>query len=108
MTSQQVRGSNGPLPDQRFPKPGGASHNLEDLLRPLSGLKGLKPRALRDRAFDDLERLYFVAFSRAQEVLVLVGLNKTRPSKASIPNVATGSDRAGISHGSAWPITYLD
>lgn len=93
---------------KRFPKTGGASHNLEDLLRPLSGLKGLKPRALRDRAFDDLERLYFVAFSRAQEVLVLVGLNKTRPSKASIPNVATGSDRAGISHGSAWPITYLD
>lgn len=93
---------------KRFPKTGGASHNLEDLLRPLSGLKGLKPRDLRDRAFDDLERLYFVAFSRAQEVLVLVGLNKTRPSKASIPNVATGSDRAGISHGSAWPITYLD
>jgi DNA helicase-2/ATP-dependent DNA helicase PcrA len=93
---------------KRFPKEGGSSHNLEDLLRPLSGLKGVAKRTPKDRAFDDLERLYFVAFSRAQEVLVLVGLEKTRPSNGSIPNIATGWDRDGIAHGSTWPITYLD
>lgn len=93
---------------KRFPKDGGASHNLEDLLRPLSGLKGVSSRSARDRAFDDLERLYFVAFSRAQEVLVLVGLNKTRPKNSSITNVATGWDRNTTNHGTVWPITYLD
>lgn len=93
---------------KRFPKDGGASHNLEDLLRPLSGLKGMAKRSAKDRAFDDLERLYFVAFSRAQDVLVLIGLNKTRPSRGTIPNVATGWDRASTAHGIAWPITYLD
>jgi DNA helicase-2/ATP-dependent DNA helicase PcrA len=93
---------------KRFPKEGGASHNLEDLLRPLSGLKGIAKRRGQDRAFDDLERLFFVAFSRAEEALVLVGLNKTRPSNGSIPNVASGWDRNENTHGSAWPITYLD
>jgi DNA helicase-2/ATP-dependent DNA helicase PcrA len=93
---------------KRFPKEGGASHNLEDLLRPLSGLKGTTKRSGMDRAFDDLERLYFVAFSRAQEVLVLVGLNKTRPDGGTIPNVASGWDRNEIPHGTSWPITYLD
>jgi DNA helicase-2/ATP-dependent DNA helicase PcrA len=93
---------------KRFPKEGGSSHNLEDLLRPLSGLKGMAKRLPKDRAFDDLERLYFVAFSRAQEVLVLVGLDGTRPASSTIPNIATGWDRDGIAHGNTWPITYLD
>jgi DNA helicase II / ATP-dependent DNA helicase PcrA len=93
---------------KRFPRGGGASHNLEDLLRPLSGLKGIAKTSLKDRAFDDLERLYFVAFSRAQEVLVLVGLNDTRPNIGVIPNVATGWDRKEQPHGKGWPITYLD
>ncbi len=93
---------------KRFPKEGGASHNLEDLLRPLSGLKGVARRSGQDRAFDDLERQYFVGFSRAQEVLVLVGLNKTRPNGGSIANVAAGWDRNGHPHGTNWSITYLD
>ena len=92
---------------KRFPKEGGASHNLEDLLRPLSGLKGSNFRSGKDRAFDDLERLYFVAFSRAQEVLVLVGLNQTRPQGGNIPNVASGYDRRCHAHGTNWPIAYL-
>ena len=32
-------------------------------------------RDSKDMAFDDLTRLYFVAFSRAKDVLLLVGLN---------------------------------
>lgn len=93
---------------KRFPKEGGDSHNLEDLLRPLSGLKGVAMRSGRDRAFDDLERLYFVAFSRAQEVLVLVGLDKTRPAGGIIPSVASGWDRDEYPHGTGWSIIYLD
>lgn len=92
---------------KRFPREGGASHNLEDLLRPLSSLGGVANRSGRERAFDDLERLYFVAFSRAQEALVLVGLDRTRPTNGNIPNVATGWDRVQNRHGSGWPITYL-
>lgn len=93
---------------KRFPKKGGASHNLEDLLHPLSGLKSVAIGTPKDRAFDDLERLYFVAFSRAQDVLVLVGLNKTRPSNCTIPNVASGWDRKTHPHGAGWPMIYLD
>jgi DNA helicase-2/ATP-dependent DNA helicase PcrA len=91
---------------KRFPKDGGMSHTLEDMIRPLSGL-GKPVRSATDRAFDDLERLYYVAFTRAQQVLVLVGLDKVRPRSCSIPNVASGWDRQGTPHGPKWPITYL-
>jgi DNA helicase-2/ATP-dependent DNA helicase PcrA len=96
---------------KRFPREGGASHNLEDLLKPLSGMKDVAKRSGQDRAFDDLERLYFVAYSRAQEVLVLIGLESTRPDSGTIPNVAAGWERSNERrnlHGPAWPITYLD
>jgi DNA helicase-2/ATP-dependent DNA helicase PcrA len=46
-----------------------------------------------DRAFDDLYRQYFVAFSRAQDVLLLVGLNASHPDRGNVLNVATGWDR---------------
>lgn len=91
---------------KRFPKDGGMSHTLEDMIRPLSGL-GSPTRSATDRAFDDLERLYYVAFTRAQQVLLLVGLDKVKPSNATIPNVASGWDRHRNTHGTAWPITYL-
>ncbi len=91
---------------KRYPRNGGMSHTLEDMIRPLSGLPS-PTRSAKDRAFDDLERLYYVAFTRAQQVLVLVGLDKVIPSSARIPNVAVGWDRQGTAHGSSWPITYL-
>ena len=47
-----------------------------------------------DRAFDDLYRQFFVAYSRAQEVLLLVGLNATLPG-GIVSNVATGHTRTG-------------
>jgi DNA helicase-2/ATP-dependent DNA helicase PcrA len=46
----------------------------------------------RDRAFDDLYRQYFVAFSRAQDVLILAGLNVSGP-QGRISNVAAGYAR---------------
>ena len=56
-------------------------------------------RNSKDCAFDDLTRLYFVAFSRAKDVLLLVGLNPnidgySRKDKLiKIPNVALGWNR---------------
>lgn len=91
---------------KRYPEGGGASHNLEDLVRPYSAL-GAGTRTGQDRSFDDLERLYFVAFSRAEDVLVLVGHTKTKPSESKIKNVAAGFDRKGKKHGLKWPIIYI-
>jgi DNA helicase-2/ATP-dependent DNA helicase PcrA len=75
----------------RFPQEGDTPHRLEDEFRPYSPL-GKPTRSERDRAFDDLIRQYFVAFSRARNVLLLVGLESARPQGA-IPNVALGWER---------------
>lgn len=75
------------------------SVNLEDELRSYSPL-GASQRASLDRAFDDLIRHYYVSFSRAQDVLLLVGLNSVcigytiASGYRQIPNVATGWTRA--------------
>jgi len=74
---------------KRFPRSGGKTCTVEDELRPHSSL-GQSQRPALDRAFDDLIRLYFEAYSRAQDVLLLVGLTAVRDR---IPNIATGWDR---------------
>lgn len=79
---------------RRFPRDGGMTCNMEDELRFYSPL-GPPQTAALDRAFDDLTRLYFEAYSRAQDVLLLVGLDSVRQR---IPNVATGWDRNGTWH----------
>ena len=77
---------------KRFPKSGGTPHVLEDLLRKNHpGFSTLK-RSAQDRAFDDLYRQFFVAYSRAQEGLLLVGVSPTYPGNRAI-NVATGWQR---------------
>lgn len=78
---------------KRFPSSGGVPQRLEDLLRASSPL-GVSARDERDRAFDDLYRQFFVANSRAQDVLLLVGVVPTAPG-GRVPNVATGWDRTG-------------
>lgn len=83
----------------RFPTDGGAPHAMEDRLRLFSDL-GAPDRPALDRAFDDLYRQYFVAFSRPQQVLVLAGLDPVHPT-ASVPNVATGCRRDGTNPWSA-------
>ena len=65
---------------------------LEDELRPFSPF-GSPTRSARDREFDDLIRQYFVAFSRPQDVLMLVGLCDNNGKPKAIPNVATGWTR---------------
>jgi DNA helicase-2/ATP-dependent DNA helicase PcrA len=77
---------------KRFPKNGSYPHNLEDMLRPFSPI-GVPTRLALDRAFDDLIRQYFVAFSRPQDVLLLVGLGQPNNMPNQIPNVATGWTR---------------
>lgn len=83
---------------KRFPEDGGKSCTMEDEIRTCSPL-GKPTRSGRDRAFDDLTRHFFVAYSRAQDVLLLVGLT-TYPE---IPNVATGWTR-----NDSWPWQGLD
>jgi DNA helicase-2/ATP-dependent DNA helicase PcrA len=78
---------------KRYPDDGGPPHRLEDLLRPHSPL-GVPTRSQVDRAFDDLYRQFFVALSRPQDVLLLVGVDPTAPG-GRVPNVATGWDRTG-------------
>ena len=90
---------------KRFPEEGGKSCDLEDLIRTCSPLETPKRSGI-DRAFDDLIRHYFVAFSRPQDILLLVGLNTvkngydTKNEHKRIPNVATGWSRDGNWH---WP-----
>jgi DNA helicase-2/ATP-dependent DNA helicase PcrA len=79
---------------KRFPRNPGKACAMEDELRPYSPL-GISGRSGLDRAFDDLIRQYFVAYSRAQDVLLLVGLDSVRNG---IPNVATGWERTGQWH----------
>jgi DNA helicase-2/ATP-dependent DNA helicase PcrA len=81
---------------RRFPNGPATPHRLEDLLRPHSPL-GTVSRNGTNRAFDDLYRQYFVAFSRPRDVLVLAGLNAARPG-GPVPNVACGWDRTGRCH----------
>lgn len=84
---------------KRFPKNGDDTCHIEDNLRIYSEI-GTSSRDARDRAFDDLIRLYFVAFSRAQDIVLLVGLNSVKngyylksEEHREIPNVATGWNR---------------
>ncbi len=83
---------------KRFPMDGDRASQLEDELRAYSPL-GEPARTSRDRAFDDLIRQYYVAFSRPQDLLLLIGLSPVKDGyrvdkeRVYIPNVATGWDR---------------
>lgn len=82
----------------RFPKSKKEKITIEDAIRKHSSL-GANPRSEKDRSFDDLIRLYFVAFSRAESVLLLVGLNpaiqgyEKGNNHFDIPNIALGWSR---------------
>ena len=79
----------------RFPdknKPSNAVRAEEDMERHLpSPLRGGRLAAERD--FDDLVRLYYVAYSRPQSALILVGNSELLGPK--IPNAALGWRRDG-------------
>ena len=71
-----------------------STHIVENNTRPYGQLRDGAFRYWRDSAFDDLVRRYFVAFSRPQALLILVGLDAAQPGRR-IMNVATGSIRSG-------------
>lgn len=83
----------------RFPKDNDEKISIEDKVRLYSSL-GESERSKKDRDFDDLTRLYFVAFSRAEDVLILIGLNPaidgytSKDKYINIPNIALGWNRA--------------
>jgi DNA helicase-2/ATP-dependent DNA helicase PcrA len=70
-----------------------APYSLEDSLRPFSDGLPAPTRSRRDRAFDDLIRQYYVAFTRAQHVLVLCGLGDEQDGPNHVRNVGTGWTR---------------
>ena len=82
----------------RFPKLITEELTLENRIRQYSKLRENK-RGEKDKSFDDLTRLYFVAFSRAEKVLLLIGLNSAiegynkKNDHFDIPNVALGWSR---------------
>ena len=75
-------------------------------MRPHSPLKKLL-RDPVDRAFDDLFRQFIVAFSRPEEVLLIVGVNGSHPDRGVVQNVATGWDRLEVNR---WKgnLPYID
>lgn len=84
--------------NQRFPKKEPEYTIMEESIRKYSEL-GESDRSEKDKSFDDLTRLYFVAFSRAENILLLIGLNQAidgysfKQKHQSIPNVALGWSR---------------
>ena len=82
----------------RFPKKEPDYTIMEESIRKYSELSD-DNRSEKDKSFDDLTRLYFVAFSRAEHILILIGLNKAidgysfKQKHKSIPNVALGWSR---------------
>ena len=82
---------------RRFPDSGSNVTVLENYLSEFSGDIG-EARLERDevqRTFDDLCRLYYVAYSRAKSALILVGLTNSLEYNTKIQNVATGWDLSG-------------
>jgi len=80
----------------RFPDRISETYMVEDNTIPHGGLGSASFAAWRDRAFDDLTRLYYVAYSRAQSLLVLVGLTSVLP-EGDVPHVAMAWTRTRTS-----------
>ncbi len=90
----------------RYPTGPDLPHQLEDSFRQFSDI-GVPDRPAIYRAFDDLVRNYFVAFSRAQDVLILAGhRNSQRPKTTGRPaeHVGSGWIRPTAAHPAGqWP-----
>lgn len=78
----------------RYPEAGDSVHLVEDLIAafcPIGPARAQRPAI--DRAWDDLRRLYFVAYSRPENVLLLVGLTSQTGPNPRVLSVATGDLR---------------
>lgn len=80
----------------RFPNTASSVAHLEDDLAPFTEVGPARTaRSALDRSFDDLMRLYYVAYSRPQTALLLVGLDKTIATASTVKTVASGWRRDG-------------
>lgn len=76
---------------RRFPETPSSVCILEDDLADHCEIGPLRrSRSSLERTFDDLIRLYYVAYSRAQSVLMLVGLDHCLQYNTRVRHVATG------------------
>ncbi|WP_375766015.1 ATP-dependent helicase [Archangium gephyra] len=84
---------------RRFPEAPSNVAELEDELASATPIGPLRQtRNGMQRTFEDLLRLYYVAYSRPQSVLLLVGLDQCLQQRTRIRNVATSWRRDGT-----WP-----
>ena len=80
----------------RAPNGPDSVHKVEDDIAAFTKVGSLRTaRPGRDRAWDDLRRLYFVAFSRAQNVLLLVGLTSVIRQQNPVPAIGCGALSGG-------------
>jgi DNA helicase-2/ATP-dependent DNA helicase PcrA len=74
----------------RFPNQGDSVHLLEGNTAPHCPIGALRvQRSDVDRAWDDIRRLYFVAYSRPENVLILAGLT-SQLRQNPVPTIAMG------------------
>jgi DNA helicase-2/ATP-dependent DNA helicase PcrA len=75
---------------RRFPESPSNVTTLEDDVAEACSIGSLRQtRTALQRTFEDLTRLYYVAYSRPQVALLLVGLRKSLQYNTNIKNVAT-------------------
>lgn len=81
---------------RRFPETPSNVTLMEDDFTPCCNIGSLRSvRRAQDRTFDDLVRLYYVGYSRAQTMLLLVGVDLCLRYHTNIKHVATGWRRDG-------------
>jgi DNA helicase II / ATP-dependent DNA helicase PcrA len=81
---------------RRFPKKPSSQADMEDHLAvhtPIGAYRTARPAL--DRTFDDLVRLYYVAYSRPKHLLILVGTTNCMQYGSKIANVAMFWQRNG-------------
>jgi len=75
---------------RRFPENPTSTQQLEDDMAPYCNVGQLRTvRQALLRTFDDLVRLYYVAYSRPQSLLMLVGIDRCMRYNTTIRHVAT-------------------
>lgn len=80
----------------RFPDDASSVACLEDDLASFTEVGPARTaRSALNRSFDDLMRLYYVAYSRPQTALLLVGLDKTIATASTVKHLASGWRRDG-------------
>ena len=95
--SSDYRTNNAKSRFRRFPERPTSVQVVEDELAPFCEVGPLRQtRTALRRTFDDLVRLYYVAYSRPESVLMLVGLTPCMRYSATIRHVATGWRSDGI------------